>query len=417
MSDGDAKRTTGDGTSDDVNPSSGAGGDGHPIIAQPPPPVTTDSDKNVPTELIAVSPREPAVSDEGLGADNMSDGDVKRTTGDGTPDDVNPSSGAGGEGHPIIAQPPPPDAAVIARPPPPDAAVPGTPVPNATESPEVDRVPTEAEALQILEARHRAFSAQVSIISRSPEPDLEGLRRFLGGVSMARVATFVAHAQATDPSMFGSSDSTVLPQDPDAMFTLNCAVMCHSVLWASEDAVLAGRGEWTRGKVIGTFDDGSMDILHEGIGPDGSMLERVHNRDYLRVIPVEEAATAGPTDTPLQVGAPPAPQAPSPTPDTPPPDDPARLTAALNMYAKPEDPMDLGQLRDLFSRAVGALHARSASDPTFKGNTTVPWLLDHIQDSGGRRDEPAKKIIRAAIVHVSESLRSAAQPIKDGQGR
>ena len=87
------------------------------------------------------------------------------------------------------------------------------------------------------------------------------------------------------------------------------------------------------------------------------------------------------------------------------------------MYAKPEDPTDLGQLRDLFSRAVGALHARSASDPTSKGNTTVPWLLDHIQDSGGRRDEPAKKIMRAAIVHVSESLRSAAQPIQDGQGR
>ena len=257
MSDGDAKRTTEDETCDDVNPSSGAGGDGHPIIALPPPPVTTDSDKIAPTELIAVSPREPAASDEGLSADNMSDGNVKRTTGDGTPDDVNPSSGAGGEGHPIIAQPPPPEAAVITGPPPPDATVPDTPVPKATEPPEVDRVPTEAEALQILEARHRAFSAQVSIISRSPEPDLEGLRKFLGGVSMARVATFVAHAQATDPSMFGSSDSTVLPQDPDAMFTLNCAVMCHSVLWASEDAVLAGRGEWTPGKVIGTFDDGS----------------------------------------------------------------------------------------------------------------------------------------------------------------
>ena len=87
------------------------------------------------------------------------------------------------------------------------------------------------------------------------------------------------------------------------------------------------------------------------------------------------------------------------------------------MYAKPEDPTDLGQLRDLFSRAVGALHARSASDPTFKGNTTVrgSWTTSKI--SGGRRDEPAKKIMRAAIVHVSESLRSAAQPIQDGQGR
>ena len=112
------------------------------------------------------------------------------------------------------------------------------------------------------------------------------------------------------------------------MFTLNCAVMCHSVLWASEGAVQAGRGEWTHGKVIGVFDDGSMDILHTVTGPDGSMLERVYNRDYLRVIPVEEAATAGPSDAPLQVGALPAPQAPSPTLDTPPPDDPARLTAA-----------------------------------------------------------------------------------------
>ena len=283
--------------------------------------------------------------------------------------------------------------------------------------PRPDRILAEAEALKLLEARHRAFSAQVSIISRTPDPDLDGLCRFLGGVSKARVVTYVAHAQATDPSLFGASDSAVFPQDPDAMFTLNCAVMCHSVLWASEDAVQAGRGEWTHGRIIDVFEDGSMDILHTVTGPCESMLERVYNRDYLRVVPVEEAATAGPSDTPLQVGALPAPQAPSPTPDTPPPDDPARLAAALNLYAKPEDPMDLVQLRGIFSRAVGALHARSASDPTFKANTTVPWLLNHIQDPGGRRDEAAKKITRAAIVHVSESLRSAAQPIKDGQGR
>jgi hypothetical protein len=234
---------------------------------------------------------------------------------------------------------------------------------------------------------------------------------------MARVVTYVAHAQATDPSLFGASDFAAFPQDPDAVFTVNRAVMCHSVLWASEDVVQSGRGEWTHGKIIEIFGDGSMDILHTVTGPCESILERVYNRDYLRVIPVEEAATTGPSDAPLQVGALPAPQAPSHTPDMPPPDDPARLIAALNLYAKPEDPMDRIQLRDIFSRAVGALHARGASDPTFKANTTVPWLLNHIQDPGGRRDEAAKKVTRAAIVHVSESLRSTAQPIKDGQGR
>ena len=65
-------------------------------------------DTNVPTELTTVSPREPAIAEDGLDMDGMSDGDAKQTAKHGTTDGVNPSSGAGGDGHPIIAQPPPP---------------------------------------------------------------------------------------------------------------------------------------------------------------------------------------------------------------------------------------------------------------------------------------------------------------------
>ena len=58
--------------------------------------VATDSDNTVSAGLATVSPRESTVAEKGLGTDDMSDGDAKRTTEDETCDDANPSNGAGG---------------------------------------------------------------------------------------------------------------------------------------------------------------------------------------------------------------------------------------------------------------------------------------------------------------------------------
>ena len=124
-----------------------------------------------------------------------------------------------------------------------------------------------------------------------------------------------------------------------------------------------------------------------------------------------------PPDGPHQVGTPSAPQTLSPSPDALSPGDPIRLTAALDSYAKQGDPADRAQLRGIFPRAVGALRARVASNPEFNANTTVRWLLSHIQVSGERNDEAAKKIARAAIVHVKELLQSATTAIDTDKGR
>ena len=163
-----------------------------------------------------------------------------------------------------------------------------------------------------------------------------------------------------------------------------------------------------------------MDILHATLGPGGSRLERVCNLGRLRMLP-EQGATITPAfeppDGPHQVDTPSASQALSSSPDALSPDDPTRLTAALDSYAKQGDPADRAQLRGIFSRAVGTLRARVASNPEFTANTTVRWLLSHIQVSGERNDEAAKKIARAAIVHVKESLQSAKTAIVTDKGR
>ena len=196
--------------------------------------------------------------------------------------------------------------------------------------------------------------------SRSPDPNLAELSTFLGGLSLARTALYAAHAQALDPSAFCADNDEPYAPDPNALYKLSSAVVCHSVLWASDAAVNAGLGEWTHGEVHAIFEDGSMDILHTTLGPGGSRLERVYNLSRLRMLPAQGATIMpafAPPDGPHQVGAPSASQALSPSPDALSPDDPTRLTAALDTYAKQEDPADRA------TRSTGTRVLLQISDP------------------------------------------------------
>ena len=202
-----------------------------PAVVDEPPETTTETPGNAP-------PRGSTTGDgdrDGGEATN----DAAAATEDGkATDSADAPSGGGDVGPPSDAQPPPPVGT--------NSVVP-EPAGNAT--------PMESQR-HAEEAAHRAFSAEASRISRSADPDLPALGILLG-VSQSKTALYVAHAQASDASTFRDSNDEPNAHDPSILFTLNCEVACHSVLWASEAAVDGGHGEWTHGKVLTVFDDGS----------------------------------------------------------------------------------------------------------------------------------------------------------------
>ena len=299
----------------------------------------------------------------------------------------------------------------------------GTPTSTTEATPAVGQQETDEEL-----RRQREYSAGASSLSRAQDQDLDAIHSFLGDASLARTAVYAAHAHEPDPSRFSANNDEPSPPNPMATYAMGCQVWCHSALWASEAAIDVAQGEWTRGVVHSTFDDGSVDIFHETPRPGGAQLERVYHFGRLRMIPDQGATTAAasnPLGGPCQVSTPPTPQTLSPTPDLPSPGDPIRLTDALkstrftdalNLHGKAGDVKDQMRLRDFFSRAIQTLYARIDSHPDWNGNTKVGWVLSQIIASGEQHDDAAKKMVRAAIDYVKSSPHSASKAIDNDKG-